>query len=322
MVFCTFILTVHVYFSWLSSSSFWLGEFAHAVPLNWPHAGRQSRPCTDCEKRILPWCNPTSRYTLSSPEATPVRWVSHIHSPSMACLHPRLYIALLADTLLDFHAVSLPTLEAFERTVNHHFLTLALVKRAIRFLPGLSRAMTLCDLARFKMETVVWNLYLCSRLVCLPICTNIKSLLRVMMKLEGWPEEKRGNGVCSPEYVWYLRIIFFNLVFFLKSWLLIVYFYAKWFFFWKFTRLKWSRHSLRPKLREIRSFKLQDVNVVQNSHFFVQNLYLTWLYVILIGDSENVLFFCYYFQFLPSPSPSPMDIRCNRSKRNKSFNRV
>ena len=159
MVFCTFILTAHVYFSLLSSSSVWLGEFPHAVPLNWPHAGEHFRPCTFCEKCILPWCNPTSRYTLSSPEATPVRWVSHIHSPSMAWLRPRLYIALLAGTLLEFHAVSLPTLEAFERIVNHHFLTLALVKRPISFLPGLFRVMTLCDLARCKMATVVYETF-------------------------------------------------------------------------------------------------------------------------------------------------------------------
>ena len=45
-------------------------------------------------------------------------------------------------------------------------------------------------------------------------------------------------------------------------------FLCKMVFFWKFTRLKWSRDSPRPKLREIRSFKLQDVNVLQNSHFF------------------------------------------------------
>ena len=159
MVFCTFILTVHVYFSWLSLSSVWLGEFAHAVPLNWPHAGEHSRPCTVCEKRILPWCNPTSSYTLSSPEATPVRWVSYIHSPSMACLRPRLYIALLAGTPLHSDAVSLPTLEALERTVNHQFLILALVEHTMRFLPGLSRVMTLCDLARCKMVTVVYETF-------------------------------------------------------------------------------------------------------------------------------------------------------------------
>ena len=56
---------------------------------------------------------------------------------------------------------------------------------------------------------------------------------------------------------------------------------------------------------------LQDANVLENSRFFVQDLYLTWLQVIPKGDSENVLFFCHYFQFLPSPSPPPMDIRCN-----------
>ena len=124
----------------------------------------------------------------------------------------------------------------------------------------------------------------------------------------------------GPTYVWYFRHFFLNLVFFLKSWLLIVYFYVKWFFFWQFTRLEWSRDWPRPKLREIRSFKLQDVNVLENSRFFfIQNLYLSWLYVVLNGDSENILSFCHYFQFLPSPSPSPMDTRCNRNKRNKSF---
>ena len=26
-------------------------------------------------------------------------------------------------------------------------------------------------------------------------------------------------------------------------------------------------------------------------------MYLTWLYVVLNGDSENILFFCHYFRF-------------------------
>ena len=43
--FRAFISTLRVYSSWLSSSSNWIGEFVHAVPLHWPHAGEHSRPC-------------------------------------------------------------------------------------------------------------------------------------------------------------------------------------------------------------------------------------------------------------------------------------
>ena len=55
------------------------------------------------------------------------------------------------------------------------------------------------------------------------------------------------------------------------------------FFFWQVARLKWSCDWPRPKSKEIWSFKLQDVNVLENSRFFVQNFYLTWLYVVLNG---------------------------------------
>ena len=96
-------------------------------------------------------------------------------------------------------------------------------------------------------------------------------------------------------------------------------FLCKMIFFRQVTRLKWSRDWPRPEFKEIWSFNLQYVNALENSRFFHQNLYLTWLYVVLNGDSENVLFFCQFFQFLPSPSPSPMDIRCNWNKINKSF---
>ena len=42
----------------------------------------------------------------------------------------------------------------------------------------------------------------------------------------------------------------------------------------------------------LRSFKLHDLNVLENSRFFFfKNLYLTWLYVVLNGDSESILFF-------------------------------
>ena len=67
------------------------------------------------------------------------------------------------------------------------------------------------------------------------------------------------------------------------------------------------------------SFKLQDVNRLENCRFVFQNLNLSWLYVFLSGDSENILFFCHYFIFWPSPSPYPIDIRCNWNKRNKSL---
>ena len=43
--FRAFFSTLHVYSSWLSSSLNWIGEFVHAVPLHWPHAGEHSRPC-------------------------------------------------------------------------------------------------------------------------------------------------------------------------------------------------------------------------------------------------------------------------------------
>lgn len=43
--FRAFFSTLRVYSSWLSSSSNWIGEFVHAVPLHWPHAGEHSRPC-------------------------------------------------------------------------------------------------------------------------------------------------------------------------------------------------------------------------------------------------------------------------------------
>ena len=43
---------------------------------------------------------------------------------------------------------------------------------------------------------------------------------------------------------------------------------CKMIFFWQSTtQLKWSRDWPRPKLKEMWSFKLQDVNVLQNSRF-------------------------------------------------------
>lgn len=65
-----------------------------------------------------------------------------------------------------------------------------------------------------------------------------------------------------------------------------------------------------------------DVNVLENTRFIFQNLNLTWVYVVLNGDSKNVLFFSQYFLFLSSPSLSPIDIRCNRNKRNESMNQT
>ena len=50
-------------------------------------------------------------------------------------------------------------------------------------------------------------------------------------------------------------------------------------------------HPPPPPVLIDQSLKLQDVNVLENSRFFAQNLYLTWLYVVVNGDSENVLFF-------------------------------
>ena len=58
----------------------------------------------------------------------------------------------------------------------------------------------------------------------------------------------------------------------------------------------WSRDWPRPKLKEIWSFKLQDFNVLENTCFIFQNFNFTGAYVVLNGDSKNVLFFCHYFQ--------------------------
>ena len=77
----------------------------------------------------------------------------------------------------------------------------------------------------------------------------------------------------------------------------------------------WLRDWPRPKLKQIWSFKLQDFNVLENICFIFQNLNFTGAYVIE-GDSKNVLFFCHYFHFMSSPSPSPIDIRCNWNKIN------
>ena len=108
-----------------------------------------------------------------------------------------------------------------------------------------------------------------------------------------------------------------NLVFFIESWLLINHFHVKYFFFWQFTRLMWSCDWPCPKLKEIWSFKLQQFNGLENTRFTFQNLNLTWTYVVLNWDSENVLLFCHYFLFLTSPNSSPIDIRCNWNKTNK-----
>ena len=103
--------------SWLSSPSNWLGEFLLPRPLHWSHVGEPLGHV--CEKCILPWHNLTSSYTLWHPEANPVRLVgqSLLHNPPITCLCPRLYVALLADTLLDFDAGSLLTLKGDSETV-------------------------------------------------------------------------------------------------------------------------------------------------------------------------------------------------------------
>ena len=50
-------------------------------------------------------------------------------------------------------------------------------------------------------------------------------------------------------------------------------------------------------LKEIWSFKLQDLNVLGNTRLIFQDLIFTLAYVVLNGDSENVLFFRHYFLF-------------------------
>ena len=80
----------------------------------------------------------------------------------------------------------------------------------------------------------------------------------------------------------------------------------------------WSRDWPRPKMKEIRLFRLEDLKVLESPCFFFQNLNLTLVYVVLNGDSEDDLFFSHYFLFLSSPSPSPIDIRCYGDKRKRS----
>ena len=81
----------------------------------------------------------------------------------------------------------------------------------------------------------------------------------------------------------------------------------------------WSRDWTLPKMKEIWLFKLEDLNVLEITRFIFQNLNLTLVYVVLNGDSKDVLFFSHNFLFLSSPSPSPIDIRCCWKKRNKSI---
>ena len=93
-----------------SSSSNWIGEFVHAVPLHWPHAGEHSRPCLRQVHLALAQSDDRS-YTLSSAEATPVRLVGQssegvpalpspsIYSPPMTCLRFCLSIASPATTI-------------------------------------------------------------------------------------------------------------------------------------------------------------------------------------------------------------------------------
>ena len=84
----------------------------------------------------------------------------------------------------------------------------------------------------------------------------------------------------------------------------------------------WTRDWPRPKIKEIWLLKLADLNVLESSRFIFQNLNLTLVYVVLNGDSEDVLFFSHYFLFLSSPSPSPIETKgingINGDKRNKS----
>ena len=94
---------------------------------------------------------------------------------------------------------------------------------------------------------------------------------------------------------------------------------CKMFFCLKITRVIWSRDWPRPKMKEIWLFKLEDLNVLEIPRFIFKNLNLTLVYVVLNGDSKDVLFFSHYFLFLSSPSPSPIDIRCYGDKRNKSI---
>ena len=118
--FRAFISTWRDYSSWLSSSSNWIAEFVHAVPLHyWPHAGEHSRPCL---RQVHPYAGTIWRavtpYHLQkrlrcgkSSEGVPGLPSPSIHSPPMTCLRFRLSIASLAGTLLDYDAGLLLTSE-------------------------------------------------------------------------------------------------------------------------------------------------------------------------------------------------------------------
>ena len=91
----------------LSSSSNWIGEFVHAVPLHWPHASEKVNIVGHVYGRcILRWHNLTNSCTRIICRPSP-----SIHSPPMTCLRFRLSIASLAGTLLGYDARLLLTSE-------------------------------------------------------------------------------------------------------------------------------------------------------------------------------------------------------------------
>ena len=93
-------------------------------------------------------------------------------------------------------------------------------------------------------------------------------------------------------------IFFLNLVFFLNTSLLIVYLYVQFFFTGNFLDLSGHviGHALSWKKNDL--LKLRDVNVLENScFFFSQKLNLTWPYVALNGNSENIFLALFAISF-------------------------
>ena len=110
--FRAFISTLRDYSSWLSSSSNWIGEFVHAVPLHWPHASEHCRPCLrqvhlaltqfDEQLHLIICRSDSGAAGRSVIRGVPGLSSPSIHCPPMTYLRFCLSIASLAGTLLDY----------------------------------------------------------------------------------------------------------------------------------------------------------------------------------------------------------------------------
>ena len=76
------------------------------------------------------------------------------------------------------------------------------------------------------------------------------------------PELRHGSHLCEMFWTFFSKFSLFP-----KMLACNCLFLCKIIFLWQFTRLKWSRDWLRPKLKEIWLFKLHHVNVLENSRF-------------------------------------------------------